>query len=61
VNPLDEGILGDDQPLAELRRIVSDAPRETAALQLGEQAELTELREPHRWPLSASLRRGLPE
>jgi hypothetical protein len=36
VNPLDEGILCDDQPLAELRRIVSDASREPAAFQLGE-------------------------
>ena len=61
MNPLDQHILRDDQPPAELRCIVSDASGEPAAFQLGEQAELAELREPHRWPTSALPHRGLRE
>jgi len=58
VNALDEQVLGDDEPVAELGRVVSDVPREPASLQLGEQAELAELREPHRSPSSTQPRRA---
>ena len=47
VHALDERVLCDDEPVAELCRVVLDPLREAALLQLGEQAELTELREPH--------------
>ena len=46
VDALDERVLGDDE-LAELRRVVLDSLGEPALLELGQQAELTELREPH--------------
>ena len=47
MDALDERVLCDDEPVAELCRVVFDPLREAALLQLGEQAELTELREPH--------------
>src|SRR5439155_17000207 len=50
VNAFDEHVLGDDEPGAELRRIVLDADDQAATLELGQEAELTELREPHRLP-----------
>ena len=43
---LDERVLRDDE-VADLRRVVLDALREPAPLELGQQADLTELREPH--------------
>ncbi len=46
VDVLDERVLRDDE-LSELRRVVLDALRQAAALELGQQADLTELREPH--------------
>ena len=46
VDALDERVLRDDE-LADLRRVVLDALGEPAALELGQQAYLTELREPH--------------
>ena len=53
VDALDERVLGDDEPAGELRRVVLDARDQAAALELGQQAELTELREPHRPPAEA--------
>src|SRR5439155_21292003 len=50
VNGFDEHVLGEDEPGAELRRIVLDADDQAAALDLGQEAELTELRAPHRLP-----------
>ena len=46
VDVLDERVLRDDE-LADLRRVVLDALGEPAPLELGQQAYLTELREPH--------------
>ena len=53
MNALDERVLGDDEAVTELCRVVLDPAREAAALELREQAELAELREPHRLPPSA--------
>ena len=47
MDAFDERVLCDDQPVAELCGVVLDPLCEAALLQLGEQAELTELREPH--------------
>src|SRR6266511_5439370 len=47
VDPLDERILGDDQAGLELSRVVFDLDGEPALFELGQQPELTELREPH--------------
>ena len=46
VDVLDERVLRDDE-LTNLRRVVLDALGEAAPLELGQQAYLTELREPH--------------
>ena len=46
VDVLDERVLRDDE-LTDLRRVVLDALGEPAAFELGQQAYLTELREPH--------------
>jgi hypothetical protein len=47
VDLLDEGVLGDDQALAELGCVVLDPLGEAAPLELGEQAELSQLRKQH--------------
>jgi len=47
MDALDERVLGDDEAATELSGIVLDADDQAALLELGEQAELTELREPH--------------
>ncbi len=47
MHALDERVLGDDEPTAELGGVVLDPGDEAAALELGEESELTELREPH--------------
>src|SRR5438034_982557 len=57
MDAFDERILGDDETVAELGRVVLDPARETAALELGEQAELAEVREPHA-PRSPGRRPG---
>jgi hypothetical protein len=44
---LDEGVLGDDEALVELGSVVLDPLGKAAPLELGEQAELPQLREPH--------------
>ena len=46
MDPLDERVLRDDE-LPELRGVVLDPLREAAPLELGQQAGLTDLREPH--------------
>ncbi len=51
VHTLDERVLRHDEPV-DLRGVVLDALREPAALELGEQAELSRLVEPH----SSSIR-----
>ena len=53
VHALDERVLRDDDAARELRRVVLDAGDQAEPLELGEQAELTELREPHRPPAAA--------
>src|SRR5947208_838076 len=50
VHVLDESVLGDDETVLEPRRVVLDASGKAAPLELGQQAALTELREPHRRP-----------
>ena len=47
MHALDERVLRHDQAAAEVGRVVLDARDQAAPLELGEQAELTELREPH--------------
>ena len=44
VNAFDERVLGEDKPGLELRRVIFDSLNESATFQLGEQAELPELR-----------------
>ena len=51
VHALDERVLRHDEPF-DLRRVVLDALRKPAPLELGEQAELARLVEPH----SSSIR-----
>jgi hypothetical protein len=46
VHVLDQRILRDDQALHD-GRVVLDRLRETSSLELGQKAELAELREPH--------------
>ena len=46
VHALDECVLRDHEPV-DLCRVVLDASGEPAALQLGEEAELAQVREPH--------------
>src|SRR5262249_11338544 len=60
VNSLDERILCDDEPVPELRRVVLDLFGEPAALQLGQQAELAELRQPHVRELCEQTRHSSP-
>ena len=48
----------DDHAAVELSCIVLDSAREPATLQFCEQAELAELREPHRSPPSAAPHRA---
>jgi hypothetical protein len=55
---LDERVLGRDEAATELRRVVLDPTSEPAPLQLREQAELAELREPHRLPRVGAARRA---
>ena len=52
VHALDERVLRDDEP-ADDRRVVLDADDQPAPLELGEQAELTGLRELRQRPSSA--------
>ena len=47
MDALDEGVLRDDEPASKLRRVVLDPDDQLPPLELGEKAELTELREPH--------------
>ena len=55
---LDERILRHDQTAFELGGIVLDPACEAPPLELREQPELSELREPHRSPPAASRRRA---
>ena len=57
MDALDERVLRDDEAAVELRRVVLDPLREPAPLELGQQAELTELREPHRPPFASAAAR----
>ena len=57
VHVLDERVLRDDEPVAQERRVVLDVLDQPAALELREEAELTELREPRQRPSSARDRR----
>ena len=50
VHLLDERVLRDDEAAFELGGVVLDPAREAPALELVQQAELAELREPHRSP-----------
>ena len=54
MDALDERVLRDDESVAELGRVVLDPAREAPPLELGQQAELAELREPHRSPPAAA-------
>src|SRR5205085_4154672 len=56
MDALDERILRDDDPARELGRVVFDLAREPAPLELGEEAELAELRELHARRLGLELR-----
>ena len=47
VHALDERVLRDDEPSGQLRGVVLDPLRKPSLLELGEEAELTDLREPH--------------
>jgi hypothetical protein len=47
VHILDERVLRDDETAAQLRGVVLDPPDQPTPLELGEEAELTDLREPH--------------
>ena len=47
MHALDERVLGDDEAVPELRRVVLDPLCQPAPLELGEEAQLTDLREPH--------------
>jgi hypothetical protein len=47
VDALDERVLRDDEAVSELRSVVLDPLGQPTPLELGEEAELTELREPH--------------
>jgi hypothetical protein len=47
VDGLDERVLRNDPAISELRCVVLDSLRQPAALELGEQAKLPQLREPH--------------
>ena len=60
VDALDERVLRDDEPAAELGCVVLDPAREAAPLELGQQAGLAELREPHRPPPAAPVLRPRP-
>src|SRR5207249_6033598 len=63
VDALEERVLGDHEVASETRGVVLDSPREAAALELGEEPELPELREPHRSPRTGPRRpwrRGSP-
>ena len=58
MDAFDERVLRDDDAAVELRRVVLDPARKAAALELGEQPELAELRELHRSPAGARPRRA---
>src|SRR4051812_12155663 len=60
VHLLDERVLRDDEPALQLSSIVLDPAREPPALELVEEAELAELREPHRPPLAQPRHRWPP-
>src|SRR5436190_3377247 len=60
VHALDERVLCDDKPVAELSRVVVDLFGEAAALKLGQQAELAELRQSHARVLCEPRQRSLP-
>ena len=47
MHTLDERVLRDDEPSGQLRGVVLDPLRKPSLLELGEEAELTDLREPH--------------
>jgi len=47
VHALDERVLGDDEAVSELGRVVLDPLRQPSPLELGEEAALTDLREPN--------------
>ena len=47
VHALDERVLGDDEAVPELGRVVLDPLSQPAPFELGEEAQLTDLREPH--------------
>ena len=48
MDAFDKGVLGDDEAAAQIGGVVLDAGDQPAALELREQAELTELGKPHR-------------
>ena len=56
VNAFDERVLGDDDPVGELRGVVGDSTCEAAPLELREEPELAEVREPHRSPPARQTR-----
>ena len=47
MHALDERVLGDDEAVPELGRVVLDPLSQPAPFELGEEAQLTDLREPH--------------
>ena len=47
MHALDERVLCDDEPVPELRGVVLDSPGQASPLELGQEAELTDLRELH--------------
>ena len=57
VDALDQRVLGDDAPSGQLGRVVLDPHREAALLELGEQAELADVTEPHGSPARRRDRR----
>ena len=48
MDPFDERVLGHDKAAAEIGSVVLDTGDQPAALELREQADLTELEKPHR-------------
>jgi hypothetical protein len=57
VDILDQRILGDDDTVLELGCVVLDSDRKPSPLELGQEAELAQLSQPHRSPVEARVRR----
>ena len=58
MHPLDERVLRHDEPAAQVRGVVLDRPSEAEAIEFGQEAELTELRELH--PVLPAVARSRP-